>query len=167
MKIFYGAAIQGNFDRSKRKEIHKGIITYLNNIGCQVVSEHTTGSNFDETANLLTRALGPLPKIGIKRTEFVRNKMIELLEGDIDACVFEVSIPSIGTGIEIAHAYLRPHLGLSEIPILALYEKDSWPHGASSMVRGLSIEKFPNFLYKEYISLSDAYKIIDRFLEQR
>jgi hypothetical protein len=166
MKIFYGAAIQGNFDRSKRDEIHEGIITHLNNSGCHVVSEHTKGSNFDETANLLTRALGPLPKRGIKRTEFVRNKMIELLEGDIDACVFEVSIPSLGTGIEIAHAYLRPRLGLSEIPILALYEKRSWPHGSSSMVRGLSAEKFPNFFYKEYATLADAYKIVDRFIEQ-
>jgi hypothetical protein len=54
----------------------------------------------------------------------MRNKMIEAIEGEIKAAIFEVSTPSLGTGIEIAHAYLRLRLGLSRIPLLALYEKD-------------------------------------------
>ena len=53
--------------------------------------------------------------------------MIELIEGDIDAAIFEVSTPSLNTGIEIAHAYLRPRLGLMAIPVFALYQKNYWP----------------------------------------
>ena len=47
----------------------------------------------------------------------------------IDAAVFEVSTPSLGTGIEIAHTYLRPRLGLPAIPMLAV--------GATLLVRFL------------------------------
>jgi len=38
--------------------------------------------------------------------------MIEGVEGDIDTAVFEVSTPSLGTGIEISHVYLRPRMNL-------------------------------------------------------
>jgi len=57
---------------------------------------------------LLEKSLGPLQPPGVARTVLIRNKMTEFIEGDIDAAVFEVSTPSLGTGIEIAHAYLRP-----------------------------------------------------------
>jgi hypothetical protein len=35
-----------------------------------------------------------------------------------------VSTSSLGTGIELAHAYLRPGLGLPAIPVIALYQED-------------------------------------------
>ena len=84
--------------------------------------------------------------------------------GDIDAAVFEVSVPSLGTGIEMAHAYLRPRLGLPEIPILALYEKDFWPNNLSSMVRGLSSGLYPNFVVKEYEDLEEACHHTGQFI---
>lgn len=164
MKVFYGAAIQGNRDRTERQSVHRGIIKYVKSLGCTVVSEHVTGSNFEDTARLLTEKLGKLPPKGLERTRFVRNKMIELVEGDVDACVFEVSVPSLGTGIEIAHAYLRPRLGLSEVPILALYEKDFWLQGLSSMVRGISLEEHPYYFLEEYSTLSEACTKVDDFI---
>jgi len=90
--------------------------------------------------------------------------MIELVEGDVAACIFEVSVPSLGTGVEIAHAYLRPRLGLPEVPILALYEQDFWPQGVSSMVRGLCSEEHPKFYLEEYGALPEAYAKIGEFL---
>jgi hypothetical protein len=162
-KVFYGAAIQGNRDRLARQSIHQGIIEHIKRLGYTVASEHVIGSTYDETAKLLTESLGALPPKGMERTKFVRNKMIELVESDVKACVFEVSVPSLGTGIEIAHAYLRSRMGLSEVPILALYEKDFWPQGVSSMVRGLSSEEHPNFCLEEYGALSEAYTRIDEF----
>ena len=162
-RVFYGAAIQGNRDRLERQSIHQGIIEHIKSLGYTVASEHVIGSTYDETAKLLTEALGALPPKGMERTTFVRNKMIELVEGDLKACIFEVSVPSLGTGIEIAHAYLRSRMGLSEVPILALHEKDYWPQGVSSMVRGISPEAHPDFHVEEYVTLSEAYAKIDRF----
>jgi hypothetical protein len=164
MKIFYGAAIQGNQDRKKRQDIHRGLIGRIKKLGCTVLSEHVGGADYQETERLLTTALGYLPPKGIERTRYVRDKMIAFVESDIAGCVFEVSVPSLGTGVEIAHAYLRPRMGLSALPILALYEKDFWPHGVSSMVRGIPPDGYPAFRLQEYSTLAEACACIDEFI---
>jgi hypothetical protein len=164
MKIFYGAAIQGNRDRAERRAVHQGLVGHIKGLGCTVVSEHTLGASLDETADLMTQSLGELPPKGMERTVFVRDRMIQLVEGDVAACIFEVSVPSLGTGIELAHAYLRPRLGLTRIPILALYERGFWPQGVSSMVKGISPDICGSFFLKEYSTLSEACKRIEEFL---
>jgi hypothetical protein len=164
MKAFYGGAIQGNWDRSVRRHVHQSLIDEIKGAGYSIASEHAKGSDFDETAGLLGETLGELPAKGPERTIFVRDKMIEFIESDISAAIFEVSVPSLGTGIEIAHAYLRPRLGLAEIPLLALYEKGFWPNKLSSMVGGLSQEQYPNFHLREYASLDEAKEILKEFL---
>jgi len=118
-----------------------------------------------ETARLLEEAIGPLPSPGIERTHYVRKRMIELVESNINAAVFEVSVPSLGTGIEIAHAYTRPTRSLSEISILALYQEDYWPGGLSSMVLGISEEEYPNFQLKNYSNPEEARSHIVQFLQ--
>lgn len=165
MKVFYGAAIQGDRNRGTRRLLHKAIIDAIRDTGNRLASEHVTGSNLAETAWLLTESLGPLPPGNSERTVYIRNKMIELIEGDIDAAIFEVSVPSLGTGIEIAHAYLRPRMGLPEIPILALYEKEFWPNKLSSMVRGLLQNSNPNFYLKEFTQPKEASHIAKGFLQ--
>jgi len=90
--------------------------------------------------------------------------MIEAIEGDIRVAIFEVSTPSLGTGIEIAHAYLRPRLGLPLIPVLALYEKDYWPNKLSTMIKGISKENVPHFSLKEYKNLDESKIILTEFL---
>jgi hypothetical protein len=164
MKIFYGAAIQGNEDRQKRQHIHRGIIEQIKGQGCTVLSEHVGGADYAETEKLLTESLGYLPPKGIERTRYIREKMIAFIESDIAGCVFEVSVPSLGTGIEIAHAYLRSRIGLRALPILALYEKDFWLHGVSSMVRGISPEEHPAFYLREYSTLDQARGEVDEFI---
>ena len=166
MKVFYGGAIQGNWDRSVRRHVHQSLIDEIKGAGYSMVREHAKGSDFDETAGLLGEAFGELPPKGPARTIFVRDKMIEFIESDISAAVFEVSVPSLGTGIEIAHAYLRPRLGLAEIPLLMLYEKGFWPNKLSSMVSGLSREQYPNFHFREYASLDEATGILKEFLAE-
>ncbi len=160
MKFFFGAAIQGSKNREERVSAHRMIIDAIKNNGCSVISEHTTGSNFNETASLFEAALGALPPIGKVRTVHVREKMIELIEGDIDGAIFEVSTPSLGTGIEIAHAYLRPRMGLRGIPIFALYQKNYWPNDLSAMIKGITREKVPHFNLTEYEPKEDMDGII-------
>ena len=165
MKIFFGAAIQGASNREERAAVHKLIIDAIKSCGCEVLSEHTTGKDYGSTAKLLEKSLGPLPPKGLERTELIRNKMIEFIEGDIDAAVFEVSTPSLGTGIEIAHAYLRPRLGLKSIPVFALYQKDYWPNNLSTMIRGITKDEVSDFVVKEYDEPGDAAEFIPELLE--
>jgi hypothetical protein len=153
MKVFYGGAIQGSQDREKRRKIHQSIIESIKELGFDLVTEHSTARNFDESTRFLEKVFGPLPKDELERRIAVRNKMIESVEGDIYAAVFEVSEPSLGTGVEIAHAYLRPRLGLKEIPIIALYQTGFWPNKLSTMVRG--IKDLPNFKIIEYKRLEE------------
>ena len=165
MKIFFGAAIQGAHNREERAAVHRLIIDAIKSCGCDVISEHTTGKDYDATAKLLEKSLGSLPPKGLERTVVIRDKMIEFIEGDIDAAIFEVSTPSLGTGIEIAHAYLRQRLGLPAIPVLALYQKDYWPNNLSTMIRGITADEVPSFVLKEYDDPNDAREFIPKLLK--
>jgi hypothetical protein len=166
MKVFYGAAIQGAENRKKRANIHRTIIDSIKKQGFDVYTEHTTGKTYEEAIEKLEQSIGKMPEDEQKRRIFVRNKMIEGIESDIKAAVFEVSTPSLGTGIEIAHAYLRPRMGLKEIPVLALYEKDYWPNKLSTMIQGISSEEVPNFNLVEYASIDIVEKIIHDFFSK-
>ena len=164
MKIFYGAAIQGANNRKERAEIHQLFINTIKKQGFEVCTEHTTGKTYEEAIKKLEQVIGPIPKKGLQRRIYVRNKMIEAIEGNIKAAVFEVSLPSLGTGVEIAHAYLRPRLGLSIIPIIALYQEDYWPNKLSTMIQGISQNDVPHFILKEYKEINEVEKILKNFL---
>jgi hypothetical protein len=164
MKIFFGAAIQGASNRKERAAVHRKIIDAIKNYGCEVLSEHTTGKDYDATAHLLEKSLGAMPPQGMARTVLIRNKMIEFIEGDIDVAIFEVSTPSLGTGIEIAHAYLRPRLGLPAIPVVALYQKDYWPNNLSTMIRGITRDAVPKFVVKEYDDPAEVSEFMPEML---
>lgn len=166
MKIFFGAAIQGSEIREKRARVHRMILDAIIDCGCKVISEHTAGTDYEDTRRLLEETFGSLPPRGMERTIFIRNKMIEKVESDIDAAVFEVSTPSLGTGIELAHAYLRPRMGLQKIPVIALYQRDFWPNNLSAMIRGISREKVPGFYLKEYDQPEGAVQFIPEWIEE-
>jgi hypothetical protein len=166
MKIFFGAAIQGHTGRGERAHIYKHIIELLKSKNVIVISEHTSGKNLEEVNLLLEQSIGPLPPLGLERRIYVRNKMIEFVESDIDAAIFEVSTPSLGTGIEISHAYLRPRMGLPEIPILALYQKNYWQNNLSTMILGITKDKCPLFKISEYEDLNSLDKNVINFIEE-
>ncbi len=162
--VFYGSAIQGAKNRAERAHVNKALIECIEHEGYTVAFRHTCGRTVEETAKLLAKAVGPLPPVGIERTRYVRQKLIEAVEGDIAAAIFEVSTPALGTGIELAHAYLRPRMGMPEIPILLLYQKGYWPNNLSSMVRGISAEEAPHVNLKEYDDLEQAKATVSEFL---
>lgn len=165
MKVFFGSAIQGAPDRDMRRDINTRIILCIKERGHTVLAEHTTGRDADEVAQLLEAAIGSLPPKGIERTRYVRAKMIEFVESrDLGAAVFEVSLPSTGTGDEVAHAYLRPRLGLPAIPILLLYQAEFWKNGLSTMIRGLPPDELPNVGVYDYTDLAVLDALVDGFL---
>ena len=163
MNVFYGAAIQGAENREKRANIHKTIIDSIKKQGLEVYTEHTTGKTYEESIQKLEKAIGKLPLKGLHRRIYVRDHMIDAIEGDITAAVFEVSTPSLGTGIEIAHAYLRPRMQLSTIPVLALYQTDYWPNKLSTMIQGISKARVPHFHVKEYKELYEIEALLKEF----
>ena len=165
-RVFYGAAIQGSKNRKERSHVHEYFIKTIKKHGFKVFTEHTTGRTYEEAIKKLEVAIGSIPDDLSLRKIFVRNKMIEAIEGDISAAIFEVSTPSLGTGVEISHAYLRPRLGLSTIPVLALYEKNYWPNKLSTMIRGIPNKENPHFTLKEYKNLDEAEIIIKEFLKK-
>ncbi len=166
MKVFYGSALQGLRERGERAELNSLFISEIKSNGAAVLTEHTTGKNREESAMLLEKSIGPLPPPGIERTRYVRGKMIGFVEAEIDAAVFEVSSPSLGTGIEFAHAYLRPRMGLSEIPMLALYQEGYWPNGLSTMIKGIKDSELPNLKIASYKSSDEGKRIISSFLQE-
>ncbi len=164
MRVFFGAAIQGHSKRGHRAEVYRGILSTIKALGHEVYSEHTVGESLGEALQLLDEAIGPLPDEPVERRIYVRNKMIAGIEGAIHAAIFEVSVPSLGTGIEFAHAYLRPRLGLERIPILALYENGYWPNNLSSMIRGITQESVPQLELAEYVTAGDLDQRLKGFL---
>lgn len=166
MKIFFGTAIQGKQNRSDRSEVNNVIFNCIKENGGEITYDHSLGISREDTGKRLEKILGVLPSADLERRVLVRNKMIEMIEGEIDGIIFEVSVPSLGTGVEIAHAYLRPRMGLKAIPILILYEKDYWPHNLSTMIRGLTNETAPMASIKEYTSLDDVKVFIADFLKK-
>ena len=165
MDVFYGGAIQGAQNRKQRAAVHRAIINKIKEMGYNVVTEHTTGTSYAEAIQHLEEAIGPLPKEEMARRQYVRDKMINFVEGDVIATVFELSIPSLGTGIEFAHAYLRPRLGLKKIPVIGLYQKDYWPNKLSTMIRGIPLEDLDQVTIYDYNDIEDVKQYLESFFE--
>lgn len=166
MKVFYGGAIQGAQNRRERAAVHQALIEKIKKLGYHVLTEHTTGTSYEEAIQKLEESIGPLPQEDLPRRKYVRDKMIEFVESDIKAAVFELSIPSLGTGIEFAHAYLRPRMGLKEVPVIGLYQKDYWPNKLSTMIRGITEDNISQVIIYDYDSVEDAQEYLEEILEK-
>jgi hypothetical protein len=70
----------------------------------------------------------------------------------------------LGTGIEIAHAYLRPRMDLPGIPVVALYQNGYWPNDLSTMVKGITGDAVSNFRLKRYDDPHQAPAFIKEIL---
>jgi len=165
MDVFYGGAIQGAQNRKQRAAVHRAIINKIKDMGYNVVTEHTTGTSYAEAIQHLEEAIGPLPKEEMARRRYVRDKMIGFVESDVIATIFELSIPSLGTGIEFAHAYLRPRLGLKKIPVIGLYQKEYWPNKLSTMIRGIPIKNLNHVSIYDYKDIEDVKQYLESFFE--
>ena len=166
MNIFFGGAIQGAVNRPERAQAHRLIIDAFKANSCEVLSEHTTGEDVAATSDYLEKSIGKLPDDRAHRAAVIRRRMIEMIEGDIDAAIFEVSVPSLGTGIELAHAYLRPQMGIRPIPIVALYQQDYWPNHLSTMITGITSFDCACFQIIEYSTPEEASTFVPEVINK-
>jgi hypothetical protein len=166
MKVFFGAAIQGVATIGDRQSIYETILTTLKDMGHSIMTEHARGKTKEEIIALEVDAIGELPENELERRIYVRDKMVEFVESDIDIAIFEVSTPSLGTGIEFAHAYLRPRMGLKEIPIIALYQEGHWQNKLTTMIRGMTKETFPNLTVIDYSDEGDLVEKLNKEIAQ-
>ncbi len=157
MAIFYGGAIQGA--KRERAAIHKQFIDTIKECGCELVTEHTAATTLEESWAYLEKAFGTMPPPGKERSAFIRKKLMAAVE-EADAAIFDLTVPSIGTGMELTHALLRSRLGKLEIPILFLFEKGA---ELSNMIRG---SDYATVQLAEFSSLDKAKQIIKDFLKQ-
>ncbi len=165
-EIFYGAAIQGNIDRAERAPIHKHAIDIIKREGFAVLSEHTSGKTKEETALLLENAIGKISP-ETNRSIAIRQALLGFIDRpELAGIIFETTIPSTGTGIEIGYACTRQQRGLTAVQILALNQKNIWPSGLSTMVKGVGKEELPNFELVEYEKMGELENIIKKFLSQ-
>lgn len=166
MRVYFGAGIQGAVSKEARAEraaIYRELISHIQSLGNEVLFEHTATNNKEEVWKVLEKQFGPLPPPGPERGAFIRSRNIEGVEKMAEAAIFEVSMPSLGVGIELAHAYLRPRMGLEQIPVLCLYQKDFWSHGLSVMVSGAVAAGIKVQVF-EYDSIERAKNSLTDFL---
>lgn len=164
--IFYGTAIQGAVNRGERAGLNTELIQFIRTSGFRVITS-AGGANAAETARLIEQTFGPAPADTDQRRIFIRDAMISTIESpEIHCCLFEVSIPSTGTGDEIAHAYLRPRMGLPSVPVLALYQKGYWQNDLTTMIRGIDPKAIPHFLLREYANVEEAKTHISDVLKK-
>ena len=164
--LFYGAAIQGSSNKGGRVQVNQELICFIRGRGFNVISEHEGGQTVKQTTEFLEQKFDAHPNGIALRREFIRNRILRKIEDpQTCCCIFEVSTPSTGTGAEIAHAYLRPRIGITAIPILALYQTDYWPNGLSLMIRGINPSEIPLTL-KEYTGIEEAKAHIADFLRK-
>lgn len=163
--IFYGAAIQGEKSLGGRAIVHETLIRAMRNRGFRVLLDHTGGRDRESISTRMEDSLGELPPYGTQeRRRIVRDRLIDMIEGDICGAVFEVSTPSLGTGVEITHACLRPRLGFPAIPILLLYEEGFWEHDLSTMIAGIERPEDPTVHLVRYRDLPHAEEELLCFL---
>jgi hypothetical protein len=92
-KVFYGAAIMGAVDKKDRSRIHQFIIEAIK------ISVATSSASIQRAATsikcawLLEDSLISLPHVEEERPIVIRRKMVEFIEGHIDAVIFKVSTP--------------------------------------------------------------------------
>ncbi|MFB0515128.1 MAG: nucleoside 2-deoxyribosyltransferase [Candidatus Neomarinimicrobiota bacterium] len=121
-----------------------------------------------ERAHLYPHIIDQLRKYGEVLTEFVADQRhSQMGERDVtpeavyrrdtdfvnrcDVMVAEVSVPSFGVGVEVAHA------GMQGKPVLALYQPSAGRR-LSAMIAG-----DPNVTVAEYHSLEEAKKAVEEF----
>ena len=147
LKIYYSASIKGeNVD----PELGYKVVTHLKQRGHDVLSEHVGARNSDEMNALLTQ------RSGTDRTSLSKeagNRFVRAIDTEwvdaADAMVVVITGASLGVGMEIERALLKPERGLNVTPI-TVFVSSGYAPGLSAMVSGVVSEQFAILTYETF-----------------
>ncbi|MBU0598675.1 nucleoside 2-deoxyribosyltransferase [Patescibacteria group bacterium] len=136
MKIFLPVSIRGG---REHLNIYKFIVEYLEKNGHQILNRHVIHDNVLERENVLN------PKeIHSRDKQWVKES---------DIVISEVTMPSLGAGIELGYAIMLKK------PTHALYKKEA-ENDVSMMIRGND-----KLLSYPYSNKKDIVKILNQILK--
>lgn len=162
-KVYFSGSIKG----APEREPHFAweLVRFMGEGGADVLSEHVAARTQQErdfvraarTGKLLDEMLAePEPWWDIRRQD---NVWVD----EATHVVALVNAPSLGVGMEIERAILKPSRGLNETPILALIHAELL-ESLSYMVRGITSEEAA-FQLRTYYDLAEAQAVVTEFLK--
>ena len=165
IKVYYSGAIKGTPEPDP--EFAWKLVNYMSEQGIDVLSEHVASRTEEEKNRLMSKRIGktvaefqsdPEPWFGVRRQDV---KWVE----EATHVVALVNGPSLGVGMEVEHALLKPKLGMNKTPILCLVREDILPK-LSYMIRGVTSDESEMFQIKTYNTLEEAQEHILEFLSK-
>lgn len=158
-KIYFSASITaGNADPT----LGLKIVRYLQSKTCEVLSEHVASLNVQEMNEILKRRANVTEAelSGPQRAHAIRRVDTQWVD-EATHLVVLITGPSLGVGMEIERALLKPERNLPETPILCLVPQVKM-QTVSNMVLGITT---PSFTLVAYEDEDDLFRKIDTFLE--
>jgi len=159
-KIYYAGSIRGAAEQDQELPWH--IVRYMADHGAEVLSEHVAARTPEEREAIRATHIGQtiIDTYGRANTdEQIRGIDLAWVR-EADYMVAVVNAPSLGVGMELQYALLKPDLGMQITPILALVHKE-FQAQLSAMVRGVTE---PQFHLYQYETLEDIRAKISWFL---
>ena len=166
LKVYYSGTIKGSPELDP--ELPWNLVRFMAENGADVLSEHVAARSPKEMDEIRARRTGrtieqlyaePEPWFGIRRQD------LEWVDQS-DCVVALVNAPSLGVGMEIQHAILKPNVGKNVTPVLCLVRSEVLQR-LSFMVRGITSEENPGFELREYSTTEQAQQHIFDFLSRR
>lgn len=156
-KIYFSASIRGE---NADLELGYKVVTYLKEQGHDVLSEHVGSRNSDEMNAKLLEKTGTdrLKLVEPRASQFIREIDTAWVD-EADCLVVVITGASLGVGMEIERALLKPERGMPETPIFCFVHATYAP-GLSAMVRGVSDTTFHLFSYTTFEEIREQLAVI-------
>lgn len=160
LQVYYCGSIRGVPESDP--EIHWKLVRFMADRGANVLSEHVAGRNDEEREEIRASRIGERVKdiIGHPEPWFaVREIDLEWVD-QASHVVALINSPSLGVGMEIQHALLKPERGLPSTHILCLVREDLL-ESLTYMARGIRQSECS---IRTYTDLDSAVRTIHDFL---
>ncbi|MEX0896224.1 MAG: hypothetical protein WDZ94_04845 [Patescibacteria group bacterium] len=146
-QIYFSASIKGV---GADPELGYKIVQHLIQQGHEVLSEHVGGRNQAEMDEVLLRRSG-IDKTTLDAEAAAHHiRAIDMQWVDkADTLVAVITGPSLGVGMEIERALLKPERGLPATQIICFVQAE-YLDSLSLMIRGIRDEKFELLIYQDF-----------------
>lgn len=156
-KVYLSAAIRGKVNTPP--EFILKLIRFIQENGAVVLDEHVGYENVKERYDIFSKNTKHFLNLSGGKEKNYRKADMKWVD-EATHFIALVDGPSLGVGMEIERALLKPERQLPITPILCLIHEENLPY-LSAMVLGIENKQF---YLKTYRTLEDAKKQIQQFL---